>query len=120
MIVPDGVEAPNAPTTTFPKPMELVLLPEMTFRAAAVVPPIKLLSPDAIMTPLNGLPRGADPAALVPIKLPATVLLLEAIKIPESVPDGPLARLITRPRTVEPPTPPKTIPLRPALLPLIS
>ena len=51
------------------------LLPEMTFRAAAVVPPtVLLVVPVLRTTPLLPLKSAADPAALVPMKLPATVL----------------------------------------------
>ena len=51
-------------------------LAEMTSRALGVVPPMVFEdAPLTISTPLTPLPIPAVPAALVPIKSPATVLL---------------------------------------------
>ena len=78
---PGGVCADIVPSTTLddvPEPWSSTpsaLLPEMTFCAAAVVPPMVL--PDAPLstsTPSLALGIAAVPAALTPIKLPATRL----------------------------------------------
>src|SRR4051794_24413503 len=59
--------------------MPLVALPEITFLAAAVVPPIVLLvDPDRIKIPLL-FATAASPAALTPMKLPKTVLEFDAL-----------------------------------------
>ena len=49
-------------------------MPEMTFRAPAVVPPIMLLLDDPLKRiPFEALGRATVPARFVPMKLPATV-----------------------------------------------
>ena len=57
--------------------------PEMTFRAAAVVPPIVLVFP-LIWMPNHLFDTAVVPAAFVPTRLPWTVMLLPMRKMPRS------------------------------------
>src|SRR5262245_53574324 len=53
------------------------LLPEITLRAPVDVPPMVLpVTPPVIQMPRNAFGIAAVPAALVPMRLPATMLLL--------------------------------------------
>ena len=55
-----------------PISMPFWLLPEMTLRAPAGVPPIVLLEPPSIITP-SLLPRATVPVTSVPMKSPCTM-----------------------------------------------
>src|SRR4051812_29335410 len=78
-------------------------LPEMIFRAAAVVPPIVLrLAPAWMFTPTL-LGRATLPDASVPIRLPATRLLAEGgkeISTPSAFPEMTLPAPAVVPPTV--------------------
>ena len=95
------------------------LLPEMTLRAAAVVPPTVLLVVPALRTtPLLPLKSPADPAALTPMKLPATVLpvvpaalmltpgpVLPEMRLPAPAVVPPMVLLLAPPVTTTPANP---------------
>src|SRR5882724_1621022 len=76
--------------------------PEMTLRAAGVVPPISVLVLNVIPTPLL-FPSRKVPDGSVPIKLPSTKLLV-TVTVPEDevteIP-SPGKRLTTNPRTTQ-------------------
>ena len=76
-------------------------LAEIRLRVSGVVPPTTLPVPPLINTPLLFGKEALEPAASVPMKLPSMWLFDPMTLKPLCPPRAP--RLITRPRTVEPP-----------------
>ena len=79
-------------------------LPEITLRALAVEPPTVLFEAPAFnATPSPLLPMAEEPAALVPMWLPTTRLLLAAaplIQTPVALPESTLRSAAARPPRV--------------------
>ena len=100
--MPAALVPMKLPCTIFPAELIWTPMPlaEMTLRAPACAPPISLLKElDSILTPVL-LKIASVPAALVPIKLPCTRLLLASlpvIQMPLSWPEMRLAAPVTAP-----------------------
>src|SRR5215210_7050018 len=77
-------------------------LPEMTLRAASEVPPTVLLDARTMFTPSRSLPKALVPLAVVPMRLPWTVLSTELSEM--RTPDVWLAEMTLRALRVVPPT----------------